>query len=498
MPGCLGLRQAAIGEGRCELGVWVSGGGCVALMDRKLASADREREAATTAKTVHRSQTSRSETKTFSLENILLFALPVAILLGIGLWFASRFVQPAPPSNIVISTGSKSGGYYAFGQAYRKILARSGIDLKVRVSKGTVENLKLLADPDSGVSVALVQGGVAKRDKAKDFLSLGRIFYEPLWVFYRGRETFTTLPQLVGRRIAIGPVGSGTRSLALRLLKANGINAKAAQLLPISGRSAVAALRNWRVDAIFVVASLKSKLVRELLHDPNIRLMSFARASAYARRLPFLARLELPRGVIDLVNNVPPRDVQLIAPVAALVVRKELHGALASLLAEAAAETHNNDGIFQKAGEFPQGHDPVFAMSPDAARIYKSGVPFLRRYLPFWMVVWIQRLIVLVVPLLTIMLPLMKIVPLIYRWQMRRRILRWYLRLKDLEEAVSSVSGPQQLRENLTELERIDARVREMSVPLAFTDDLYTLRQHIELIRNKLLDTKEMAASPIG
>ncbi len=424
----------------------------------------------------------------------LLVGLPSLIMLGLGIWFASRFLEPAPPKHITIATGSMSGAYISFGRAYAKILARSGIRLDVRSTRGSVENLRLLAEPGSNVDVALVQGGIATKDQARNLKSVGRIFYEPLWVFYRGKQTITTLTQLARQRIAIGPPGSGTRKLALDLLGASGVSEKNTSLYPLSGAQAGDALAAWRVDAIFVVASPNSALVKKLLKDPNLRLMDFTQAKAYARRFRYLAVLELPRGVIDLVHNVPAKDVQLIAPVAALVVRKSLHSALVSLLAEAAQEVHAGDGLFQNTGDFPKAADPVFTMSADAQRYYKSGKPFLRRYLPFWMVVLFERLIVLIVPVLTILIPLFKIIPLIYRWRIRRRILRWYVKLNDLE--IDAELRPQESFANvrMVELNRIDRTAKNLSVPLQYTDELYALREHISLVRGRL----DLAASTPG
>jgi TRAP-type uncharacterized transport system substrate-binding protein len=344
----------------------------------------------------------------------------------------------------------------------------------------------LLKDDESDVDIGFVQGGVGNADEAPDLVSLGSMYYEPVWVFYRAATTLDRLAQLKGKRIAIGPAGSGTHDLALRLLYANGIPKPHGAWSELGGDAAVKALQQRRVDAVIFVASPWSAAVNALLRDQRVRLMSFTRAEAYTRHFPHLSAVVLPRAGIDLKRDIPPHDIHLIATTANLVVRADLHPAIAGLLAAAAAEVHGSPGLFQRKGEFPSTRDVDFPLHPEAARYYKSGPPFLQRYLPFWAANFLDRMIVLLVPLIALALPLVRILPTLYNWRVRSRIYRNYGELKFLEEEVSDHPLPEKITEYLTRLDKIEERVNQMPIPLAFHEQMYTLRGHIELVRARI------------
>lgn len=420
-----------------------------------------------------------------TMRESLLIVLPALLVMAFGFWFAYQFVEPAPPDEVTITTGAESGGYYAFAQRYKEILAESGITLNVRSSEGSLRNLSRLRDRSSGVSLALMQGGISNARRDPSIVSLGRVFLEPVWVFYRGSEPVDRLAQLAGRRIAVGGAGSGTRALALSLLEANGIDDRTARLLPLSGSEAGDALLAGEADAIFLVSAPESPLVRKLLADPAARLMSFRQAEAYTRLFPYLSRITLPAGVIDLAREVPAEDVTLVAAQAALVAREDVHPAIVGLMVQAAREVHRQGGIFQRVEEFPKSHDPEFPMQDDAERLYKSGPPFLQRFLPFWLANFIERTLIMLIPVATILLPLVKIVPWAYEWRIRRRILYWYGELKELEREVEDRSHDD-VAAYLTEIARIEAAVSRIPVPLHYSDKLYELRGAVELVRNRI------------
>jgi len=411
---------------------------------------------------------------------------PAIVLVAFAFWFAYQFVEPAPPGTVTMTTGSPSGGYYAFAQKYKERLKEAGVNLEVKSSAGSVENLKRLQGPNRQAELALLQGGIADRNTAPDLVSLGRVFLEPLWVFYRDGERLDRLSQLAGKRIAIGPEGSGTRALASDLLTINEINAGNTTLLPLGGDQAAAALRSGEIDAAILVLAAESKLVRELLRAPDIKLMSFTNAEAYTRLLPYLSRVTLPAGVIDLPRQIPDSDVTLIAAQAALVAHKDLHPAIVVLMAQAAQEVHSGGGMFQRVEEFPKTHDPELPMAADAERLYKQGAPLLQRYLPFWLANFIERMIVMIVPIATILVPLFKIAPWLYQWRIRRRILHWYRELKLLEGKLAKSAEPGQ--EEIAEIERIEAAVAHIPVPLQYSDKLYELRSAVDLVRQRLLE----------
>jgi TRAP transporter TAXI family solute receptor len=421
-----------------------------------------------------------------SARDLVAVILPALLVIGGVLWFAQKFVQPAPPRTLTISSGYDGGAYYAVAMRYREILARDGVDLVVKPSAGAVENLERLRDPESGVDVALVQSGMLGDDAPDGLVSLGSLFYEPLWVFYRSDTRADRLTDLRGMRIAIGNEGSGARRLAIQLLSANGISAQNSTLLSIGGDAANKAFINGRADAIFVVGAPEAAVVKSMFTAPGARLMSFAQAEAYARLYPALTRVVVPRGTLSLERDLPRDNIQLVAPTATLVAREDLHPALVSLLLGAATEVHGGPGLLQKAGEFPSGRAQDFPLSDTAQRYYKSGPPFLQRYLPFWVAVLVDRLIILIIPLIAIAIPLMRIMPGLYAWRIRSRIFKLYGELRMLDDEVREQYDPDRHDEYRKRLADIDELANRRRIPLAYAGELYNLREHIQLVRGEL------------
>jgi TRAP-type uncharacterized transport system substrate-binding protein len=424
-----------------------------------------------------------------NLRDMIAVAVPAVALIAGGFWLAAQFIRPAPPDSLVMSTGAPGGAYQAFAAGYKPYLAAQGIELRERASAGAVENLKRLLDPQEKVDVGLVQGGLGLGTEADGLVSLGSFYYEPLWVFYRGKETLDQLVKLKGRRIAIGPEGSGTRQLALELLRASGVaqDDKRTTFVPVSGLAAVEALAQGKVDAAFLVGPAQSGAVWSALYTPEVRLMSFVQADAYVRRFPYLARLVLPRGGIDLQRDIPAADVELVAPMATIVAREATHPALIDLLLQAAVEVHGGAGLFQRPGEFPNARQVDFPLSKEADRFYKSGTRLFQRYLPFWLATLIERTLVLLIPLVAIVLPIMRFAPALYGWRARSRVYKWYGQLKFLERELDEDPAARTRAEWLAELEQIENHVHRVATPLAFTNLLYTLREHIALVEAKVL-----------
>ena len=431
-----------------------------------------------------------------SLRDLFATAWWIFLIAGIGFAIAYQFVEPAPPKRIVITTGSDSGAYYHFAQRYATILARDGVTLEVRSSAGSLQNLERLKVDEA--QVGFVQGGVIEPKSDPDevddsgLLSLGSLFYEPVWVFYRGEQPLTRLTELRGKRIAIGAEGSGVRQLARQLLEANEVPVSD-RLLPLSGLVAAEELQQGRIDAAFVIASEKAPVVQVLLRSPGVKVMSFAQAGAYQRRFPFLTKLTFPHGVADLVRDFPPEDIKLLALTANLIIRDDLHPALQTLLLQAASEVHGKSGFFQDVGEFPSYKDQMLPLSPDAARYFKSGAPFLQRYLPFWLAVLIDRLIVLLVPVFALLIPLLKVAPAIYTWRVRSKVFRCYGELRFLEDDLKNHFDPARLDDYRQRLDALDEEASQLHVPLGFTDLVYTLREHVNLVRH-MLDKHQQTA----
>ena len=310
------------------------------------------------------------------------------------------------------------------------------------------------------------------------------------------------LTDLKGKRILVGPAGGGTSGLALRLLAANGITGETATLINRELPDYVDMLAKGEADAGFLVLAAEARTIQRLLRTPNVRLMSFNNADAYIQRFPFLSRLVLREGVVDFAANIPPADTTLIATTTAVLVREDAHRALVNLLAQALHEVHGQPAIdggseaqlFQRVGEFPIASDPEFPLSEEARRVYRSGAPFLQRYVPFWVATMVDRLLVSLVVLVPILIPLVRFAPQLYNWRVRRRILYWYGKLKSLEASGKGAASPDERAAKLRELDRIEAAVDNIPIPLGFSDRLYDLRLHIEGVRRRL--TAGTASAP--
>ena len=418
-------------------------------------------------------------------EYLLVFG-PAVLLTAIAFTVAIMFIKPAPPRHIVMATGRSDGAYHQFGLRYQAELARAGIRVTLRPSSGAVENVRLLSDPSAGVDVAFVQGGVGASADS-DLASLGSLYFEPLWVFARGVTNVEDLRSLRGRRIAVGPEGSGTRALVDLLLRANGVTTPAATLVPLTGLDAVRSLRAGEIDAAVFVASPESATVREAVTVHDVVLMSFARADAYTRLFPFLSRLTLPEGSLSLDRDIPRQEIVLLSPTASLVVRPDFHPALSDLLLVAAAKIHGRAGVFERPRQFPSPDFTDFPLSPEALRFHQSGPPFLARYLPFWAATLVDRMKIMLLPLIALLFPLFKVVPPTYRWRTRRKIYRWYGQVQDADVALCEPRSVEELDRLLVQLDHVEHQVRLIPIPPAHSETHFQLRAHIDLVRAKIL-----------
>ena len=340
------------------------------------------------------------------------------------------------------------------------------------------------------MDVGFVQGGVAGALNIEKLVSLGSISYEPLVIFYRSAKPIELFSELSGKRLAIGPEGSGTRSLALVLLKANGIEpGGATTLVDLDADDAAKALVEGTVDAAFMMGdSASPQIMLKLLRTPGIHMYNFTQADAYTRRFVYLNKLELPEGSIDFGKNIPAHNVWLIGPTVELIARPDLHPALSDLLLEAATQVHGKAGLLKRQGEFPAPLEHEFRISSDATRFYKSGKSFLYRSLPFWLASLTNRILVAFVPMVVLLIPVLRIIPGIYKWRIRLRIYRWYRVLLLLEHELSTGSGSEKHEALLSQLDQIQEDVNKMKVPASFGDQFYVLRQHIGFVRNRLME----------
>ena len=415
----------------------------------------------------------------------------VSIVLFIGLVASAAiflFLNSAAPTSITIASGPPGSSFQHNAEKYKSILARAGVTLKILPSEGSVDNLKKLSNPKVAVDVGFVLGGEVNGANIDNLFSLGSISYQPLMIFYRGAEK-KLLSDFKGLRLDIGPDGSGTHSLALTLLKANGVEPNDGTFFvdSLTGDSARALLDN-RIDAIFVTGdSASTDMMRELLHTTGIRLFSFTQADAYTRRITYLNKLQLPKGALDFGKDIPAEDTYLIGPTVELIARGKLHPALSDLLIEAAQEVHGTPGIFKTRGEFPVPQEHEFPLSPDATRYYKSGKSYLYRTFPFAIASLIARLLEVIVPVALLLIPALRTVPAIYRWQVEYRINRWYRGLLDLERQAFKHWADLEKREDLVRrLGQIENSVSKIVVPAKFGSQFYGLREHIGFVRSIL------------
>ncbi|MBL6749540.1 MAG: ABC transporter substrate-binding protein [Nevskia sp.] len=413
----------------------------------------------------------------------------VLLLSAAAIAVAFHFVRPAPPDTLTIASGPEGSTFHSAAERYQKILARSGVKLMILPSHGSLDNLNRLTDPNGSVDIGFVQAGVTGAGDTGDLVSLGSVFYQPLTVFYRSRKPIHRLSELLGKRIAVGSEGSGTRFLALALLKANGIDGRSpTQLLALEGEAARSALVADQADAIFLSGdSAGPATVREMLHTKGVRLYGFPQADAYQRRFRYLSKLVLPAGAFDLGENLPREPLTMLAPTVELVARSELHPALSDLLIDAAREVHGKASLLQDAGEFPTPLKHEFPISDDAARYYKSGKSIVYRLLPFWLASLVNRAFVVLVPVIVVLIPGLRLVPALYRWRVNSRIYRRYGELMALERAALEDMSPEQRAALLDRLGDIEKSVITGKIPGAYADQLYILRQHIKFVRDRLV-----------
>lgn len=412
---------------------------------------------------------------------------PLVVLVAAAIAMIVWIVDPAPPKTITLSAGPPDSSFLPTAEAYRKILARDGVTLKVLQSDGSVQNLQRLLDPKQHVDVALVQGGVSDGFATSSLMSLGSIFYTPVVVFYRGSGV-TRLSQFAGKRIAIGREGSGTRILSLKLLAANGIDADGrTTLLPSDGMQAARDLVQGKVDAaIFNGDSATRELMLRLLRVPGISVMDFDEASAYTRLFPYLEEIDLPPGVLDLGRKLPPETVHLLSPTVEIVARPNLHPAISDLLIAAAQEVHGKAGLLQRAGQFPTPVALDFPVSEDAKRYYMSGKSFLYRSLPFWIASVADRLLVFLLPIAVLLLPAFRLFPALYRWRVRSRVYRYYGALITIEREALTHSTQAERDTLLARLDQIEESLNNVRMPLSNADAFYVLREHIGFVRTRL------------
>lgn len=395
-------------------------------------------------------------------------------------------VEAPAPRSIVIAAGAKEGRYYSVAEAYAVELRQHGIRLDIRETKGSEENLGLLDDPSSDVSVALIQGGIADPDSHSELRALGSLYREPFWVFVREDVDATRLGQMKDLRIAVGAKGSGTRKVALQLLDASGVREGEFSAVEVGGQQAAGMLEAGELDVACFVASIDAGYVQRLGHSPQVRLLSLDQRDALVRRFRHLSAVTIPAGLLDLPRHSPPADVSLVAPAAMLVVRDTLHPALATALLEAAHSIHSKGDTLSTPGEFPSSRYLDLPLSGDAAQYYRHGPPLLQRLLPFWLAAFVDRMKLLALPLVMLAMPLIRMTPPLLRWRTRRKIYLWYTQLRELDHLMFEGMTPESAQASLDRLKLLESQVSRVEIPLSYMEEYYNLRHHLNLVQVRI------------
>jgi TRAP transporter TAXI family solute receptor len=416
------------------------------------------------------------------MKDILKVYVPLAVLVAASIWVALALVDPAPPSRVTFASGNSGGAYYALAQEYRERLAESDVEVDVLETRGSLENIELLRSGKA--DVAFVQGGIATAADREALNSLAGMFHEPLWVFVRNEVDVTSFSELRDLRFSIGPEGSGTRALAVQLQDEWGGDWPEASRRIESGQAAASAIEAGDVDAVAFSASISAPYVQRLIDAPQIGLLAFDRAPALARRTRALDPVVLYRGIINLEADKPSSDIPLIASVAQLAIDADLHPAIQSLLLEASEDIHADNSAFANAGEFPAPQLVDMPLSNEAERYWKNGPSFLRNYFSFQIANFLERAWVFLIPLITLLIPLIRVAPPIYRWRVRRKIYVWYSDLRELENRGREADSESERIALLNKLSELQKEVGELDVPLSYTEEVYHLRSHIAFVRN--------------
>ncbi|MEB0136576.1 TAXI family TRAP transporter solute-binding subunit [Actimicrobium sp. CCC2.4] len=434
----------------------------------------------------------------FSLRDLFATAAPTLLAIAVVGLLVYWLADPSPPSRVTMSTGQENSAYELIGKKYAAELAQRNIKVTLAPSLGSQENLQRLMDPDSGIDIGFVQSGSTEQDAAErqGLISLGSLFSEPVWLFYRDSHDITQLNQLKGLQINVGPEGTGVPLLFRRLLSVNGIEPVELTLGTLENTPATVALLAGTIDGMVFSSAPDELLIQMLLQTPGIKLFDFTQAEAYTRRFPFLSHVVLPRGIVDLGRDLPARDYQLIAPTATLVARASMHPALVDLFVQSATNIHGGAGWFHKRNEFPTANFTEVPVAAAAAKFYQTGPSFLQHYFPFWLSSFMERMWVVVVAVGALFIPLSRIVPPLYVWKVRSRVYRWYGQLRAVEQAIEGVLPPQRrdvYAHQLARLNQIEEKVNQISIPLSFAEELYGLRSHINFVRKRILGLQQVA-----
>ena len=428
------------------------------------------------------------------LRRLLLIGSLIALALC---WFVLTLLKPVTQGKIIMTAGAPGGIYANFAQRYAQILKREGITLEVRTSSGSVENFQRLQDSDSEYDVGFIQSGTATSEQAPELQTIAAIAYEPIWVFYQGNDNPERLSQLRGKRISLGVPGSGLRIVANNLLVENGINSNNSTLIEMGATAAYEQLQARKIDAAFFIGRGDTPLLQKLLKS-DLKLMNFAQADALIQQFPYLSKVTYPRGGTNLVEDKPGHDITLLAATAMLVSKERLHPALTYLLLDAANAIHAAPDYFTPRNYFPNQNIEDFPISDETRRYFKSGRPFLQRYLPFWLANFLERRFAILLPFIAVLFGLIQAVPRMYEASMKKRLVVWYKEIHLLEEEIwhTREPTPEKIAEWHAEIEAIDANANQIDIPQRYYGDVYALKLAIKVVRDRIAEVAQQRHAP--
>ena len=420
----------------------------------------------------------------------LLIRLPVVVVAVITAMLMWVIENPMPPTTLSITTASPDGAYYRHAQRYAERFAERGITLEVQASEGSQQNVVRLRQADSPTDLAFIQGGFGylgsssdRRDRSR-IETLANVDVEAVWIFTRNRE-IESLTELRGLRVAIGPEGSGSSKVALKLLEQARMDTKDLTLLKVMGVAAIQALLQNEVDVVLMVAPLESLAVQTILGLPGIQLANLRKSAAITERNPYLEPRLLAQS--SLGTHMPSHDVTILTTPTNLVARENLHPTLKRMALAVAMEVHSGGGMFHRAGDFPSLRQIDFPTAPQARDMLVHGLPLFERLLPFWWAQVLERILLIILPVTLVAVWLMQLIPAYFRLALESRVNRWYGELKFIENDLSQeVLSGLDLTRYLSRLNGIDNTLQAFSCPKDLVARCYMLHQHIEFVRQRL------------
>ena len=428
-----------------------------------------------------------------SWKDITFTSIPVILMIIAVSWITLHLLTPAPPNKIVILGGPEGSSFDLNAQRYAALIQKHGVKVEVIQTEGSEENLDLLQNKKSKADVGFVQNSSSHDENIANLISLGTVWVQPLLVFYRGEE-MNFITQLKGKRVAIGPDDSATNEFVDEILRENGMKAQDITPLLLEPEDSIKALINKKVDAIFLTGELVSvERIHQIMDVPGIKVMNFEQAEGYIREFKFLSELDIPEGAFNLGRNIPHKNIKLIGTSVELIAKESLHPALSDLIVAASKEVSGKPNMFRDKKEFPKLIEHHIPISEDAQRYYKSGSPFLYKKLPFWIASLLDRILIIVLPLIIVLVPVSKVIGPVYKWRVRSRIYKWYGVLMKIEHELNGQLNQQERSNLIQRINDIQAKINRLVLPLSYANELYALREHVEYVKARCAGTSDIS-----